>query len=477
MKRASNLLIFLVFALSGSFLVNAEDAVSFDQTAFSNDAPDASTIIWPMLPGESVIDLARLFYPNNQAMRRQFVSQTLRLNAQVDLQAATRFDTPTLLTIPTLKSLSKTAVKVSNKSSDQSLKMSYGLKQVEIIPQKLLQEYEELVNRNALLKQQLAKLNEKLVLLQSKLDALKLIFDKTLTLPNADLPIQEQPAAKQGNTSAVISDPVANLPTSKSAPKSAMNQPPVKKVFKNLNKQTEQTAESFFFDRLNMGLVKISLVTITLLLLGALIFTFILKKYRERILKHSDTAIKVQPTMDISNGHLHEKNTAKKVDSQAVTQQKAATDGDTALNTTLEEAKLLISVNRATDAIAHLKATIASQPKVSISHWLYLLDVFRKFNMKNDFEQYADRLHQTFNVMTPIWYEKSAEIYVPLSLEEFPHIMEQLYGIWPGELASVYLRDIVADNRGGDRIGFDEEVLDEILLLIAVLDMHKELPN
>ena len=103
-----------------------------------------------MLPGENVHDLARLFYPNNKAMRQQFVAKTLRLNAdtQSHLKATMRFDEPTLLIIPTLKSLSKDAAK----SNKKSLKMSYGLKQVaEGLPQKLMQEYEQLVNKNAFL--------------------------------------------------------------------------------------------------------------------------------------------------------------------------------------------------------------------------------------------------------------------------------------------------------------------------------------
>ena len=221
--------------------------------------------------------------------------------------------------------------------------------------------------------------------------------------------------------------------------------------------------------------MKAALAVVALMLLG----TFALKKYRERMFNDlSFAASKAQNTVTDFSGYFEEKSTVKVEENLEVVQQvKAAKEVETRLSATLEEAKLLISVNRATDAIAHLKATIALQPKASISHWLYLLEVFRKLNMKDEFEQYADGLHQTFNVMTPVWYEKSAAIYVPQSLEEFPHIMEQLYGVWPGELASVYLRSLITDNRGGDRVGFGKEVLDEILMLIELLDTQKELPN
>jgi hypothetical protein len=448
----------LAFASGSSYLANAEDAVLFDQSAFSNDAPDASSMTWPLLPGESVLGLARLFYPNDKAMRQQFVAKTLHLNAstQPDLKATTSFDTLTLLVIPTLKSLSINAGGVSKKSNNKSLKMSYGLKQTtEPLPQKLIQAYEELVSRNAFLKEQLAKLNEQITLLQSKLDALKLAYDKTLTLPKAGIPDGDQLAAK--------------------------------KVFKNLNKEINQAssaesvhkqpAEASIWDGWKMSLGKIIVTIAALLLLGALIF--IMKKYRERMFDTQHFAdTKAQPTVADFSGRFEEKSITHQEESSAVTQQaKAAKEVDTRLGATLEEAKLLISVNRATDAIAHLKATIASQPKASISHWLYLLEVFRKFNMKEDFEQYAERLHQTFNVMTPVWQEKSVEIYIPQSLEEFPHIMEQLYGVWPGELASVYLRSLMTDNRGGDRAGFGKEVLEEVLILITLLDTLKEIPN
>jgi hypothetical protein len=445
----------LVVAICGN-LAMAEDAVLFDQSAFSNDVPDASSMTWPLLPGESVQDLARSFYPKNRAMQQQFVAKTLRLNAdtQPDLKATTSFDTLTLLVIPTVKSLSINAAGVSKKSSNQSLKMSYGLKQTtEQLPQKLMQAYEELVSRNAFLREQLANLNEKIILLQSKLDELKLTYDKTLTLPKADIPEGEQLAAK--------------------------------KVFKNLNKEVNQGASEEQVHRQitdtslldSVGFVKIIAAIAALFLLAVLMF--ILKKYRERKFETQGFTANhaPSPVTDFS-GRFEEKSSTHQEENPAVTQQvKMAREVETRLGPALEEAKLLISVNRATDAIAHLKAAIASQPKASISHWLYLLEVFRKFNMKEDFEQYAERLHQTFNVMTPVWQEKSVEIYIPQSLEEFPHIMEQLYGVWPGELASVYLRSLMTDNRGGDRAGFGKEVLEEVLILITLLDTLKEIPS
>jgi hypothetical protein len=477
MFKQNYLIVLLLLVLGSSFMASADDNLQLDSSLTGQEA--TTNITWPMLPGESLNDLARMFYPKSSGMQQQFVAKTLRLNSDMQLKASKRFESPTLLVIPTLKSLSKSAAKVSKKSNNKSLKMSYGLKRViQLAPEKLQQEYEELVNKNAFLKQQLEKLNAKIVVLQAKLDDLKLIFDKTLTLSDTDLP------ASNDVPPAPASLPAVNTPIN-AIIEPASGQEPVKKVFKNLNEvkkpapvsisTTEPAAESTFFDRLNMGLVKAIIAGVALLLLGA----FGLKKYRERMFAQlSFAATSMQNTVTDFTGYF-DKSKQQEVEAgpETIQHQQAAKEVENRLSATLEEAKLLMSVNRGTDAIAHLKMTIESQPKASINHWLYLLEVFRKLNLKDEFEQYADQMHETFNVMSPVWYEKQVAIVIPQSLEEFPHIMEQLYGVWPGELASVYLRSLITDNRGGERAGFGKSVVAEILFLIELLDSYKDVPN
>lgn len=479
LKRVSFIIGTLMLAFSSSFVASAADSLQFDANFAGQES--ANSMIWPMLPGESVNDVARLFYPKNSAMQLQFVKKTLRLNTDIQLKPKQRFDSLTLLAVPTLKSLSKNSANIRKKQSNKSLKMSYGLKQmVEAVPQKLLQDYELLLSKNAYLKDQLVKLNEKIVFLETKLGELKLILDKTLSLPNSGLPAGDLPKAdipKLNDTAPVqVTAPVA---ATSSEP--AASQPAAKKVFKNLNKQAPvpTPTEGSWLDNLNMGIVKAVLALLALLLLVA----FALKKYRERMFeKLSFANTKMQNTVTDFSGYF-EKSTQVKIEPgpETIQHQQAVKAVEVKINSTLEEAKLLMSVNRGTDAIAHLKMTIESQPKASINHWLYLLEVFRKLNLKGEFEEYADKMHETFNVMKPVWYEKEVEVsavmVVPKSLEEFPHIMAQLYGVWPGELASVYLRSLITDNRGGERIGFGKEVVDEILFLIELLDSYKDIPN
>lgn len=462
-------LVFLVALVSGSLVLgsgvvaNTNDSLILDNQSqgLRSQDPDANSMTWPMLPGESLEDIARLFYPKNKAMQKQFVFKTLRLNAdnQPNLNPSERFESPTLLVIPTLKSLSNgtRAIKSGrHKSNKQKLYLSYRIKPaVENVPAKLMQDYELLLGKNAFLKEELAKLNEKLVFLQTKLNELKLILDKTLSLPKMGMP----------NNS---------LPTSK---------PPTDKVFKNLNKPAidksqasmpEKSATSSLFAVLNNNL----LMAVLALGLLAVLSVYLLKKYRQYMYsKISFVATKMQATKADIGGHWQNTLLEARAESapEVAPLVQVSKEVESRLNSTFEEAKLLMSINRTSDAIAHLKLTIKAHPKAAINHWLYLLEIFKKLNIKEDFESYAKDLHDTFNVISPIWQETEIAMVVPQRLEEFPHIMEKLYSTWPGDSATVYLRSLITDNRGGERTGFGKAVLSEILLLIALLDVRKDL--
>jgi hypothetical protein len=420
---------------------------------------DENSMTWPMLPGENLNEVARLFYPKNKYMQHQFVFKTLRLskNVQPNLTPKRRFKEPTLLLVPTLKSLSSKAQAIRKgpkKPKNQTLNMSY---QLEKVPEALIKEYEYLVNKNEFLKQELAKLNQKLIYLQAKLNELKLEFDRTLGSQNVNLPNKQ----------------LENAPVAES---------PSKKVFKNLNKKADEPkvnekqpfAIAQWFD---------ANILFSVLGLGALfgLGAFIFKKHRETVdAKLSFVASKVQESVAELNGIWQPSSFAHVQKSEFKTTQqsdlaKASKQADINLSSSLEEAKLLMSINRTSDAIAHLKMVIKSSPKASINHWLYLLDVFRKLKLKEEFENYAKELHTTFNVLPPVWDETEVPLEMPKSLQGFPHIMEKLCKTWPEDAAYNYLRGLIADNRGGERIGFGKEVVEEIMLLLGLLETRKEL--
>ena len=490
MKQKLILVCLLALIFGSNALAETHDSLALDSALQSAQVSNCMT--WPMLPGESLSDVARMFYPKNVVMQRQFVSKALRLNinTQSNLKATARFDAPTLLLIPTIKSLSQSTYALQSqqaKPSKHKLQISYSIEDIlASVPSKLKEEYEFWVSKNELLKQQLAVLKDKIVFLETKLNNLKLIWEKTLSLPagdstaiNADA--NNVTADTNANDAAVNVSSNKTYSANNSAADGVTSAGTGKKVFKNLNAKPTSSpvapkiaalkSSNGLLDYLNMDWVKALLAFGLLVVLSV----FLLKKYRERMfVKMNFVTTQLHATIQ-DGGYLKPKPTEPEDTPEVRMQAQAAKEVEARLDATLAEAQLLMSINRHQDAIAHLKLTIESQPKASINHWLYLLEIFRKLNLKDDFEAYAKGLHDIYNVMTPVWYETEISIMMPQSLEVFPHIIEKLCSVWPGELATVYLRELITDNRGGDRTGFGKVVLNEILLLVAMLDMRKDL--
>ncbi|MES2579740.1 MAG: hypothetical protein V4552_04270 [Pseudomonadota bacterium] len=499
LKLFLTLLILLIFVGKvGAVDGVADDALTVDSVNSSADSDTGNSLSWTAIPGESLNDVARAFYPNSKGMQRLFIAKTLQLNPEIEpkLKSSMVFETPTLLTIPTLKSLSKSrqAANTSHraKAVSQDLSMSYSMEtSASSLPALLIQEYELLLSKNDFLKAELERLHARINVLQTKLGHLKLMLDKTLSLPD-----------KQAGTTGLT--PNSNLPEVQEVAGTL----PAKKSFKNLNgnnangnsvssvntvaKQvkplTQQSPASAVLatekvEESSSNLLKYGLLAAlglaALLALGA----YLLKQYRQRVLvRFSESVPIMDDTLTDLGGQWQD--TEQEAEAEYVAEQQPQVSTKNFMNTqmrdeqakatsTLEEAKLLMSINRPQDAIDHLKLIIEAQPKTSINHWLYLLEIFRTLGLKEEFERYAQSLHRTFNVMTPVWYETSAEIVVPQDLEEFPHIMDKLDAVWPSDLAKVYLESLITDNRDGDRAGFSKAVLDDILMLIALLDTRK----
>jgi len=70
------------------------------------------TTAWPLQAGESVRDLAYLFYPKNKRMQQYFIAETIKLNveAQPELHPSTIFGQDNVILIPNIKELSKKSV-------------------------------------------------------------------------------------------------------------------------------------------------------------------------------------------------------------------------------------------------------------------------------------------------------------------------------------------------------------------------------
>lgn len=141
----------------------------------------------------------------------------------------------------------------------------------------------------------------------------------------------------------------------------------------------------------------------------------------------------------------------------------AATEADA--EQAIELTDIMLSMGLTQGAAQTLSEQVHGHPKQALFHWLKLLDIYRRSNMRGDFEQAARDMHMYFNVQVPGWGAGNSET----SIEDYPHIAAKLQVLWPSAETGEFLAQLLKDNRGGKRDGFSQSVAEEILLLQHML--------
>lgn len=407
--------------------------------------PEAMT--WPMLPGESLNQLATLFYPGNKPMQRRFVAKTLELNRAINpaLDPASIFDQPGTLIIPELKSLSRQAPPFTSHrhqygKSALDLHLGYQPQDAAEFPvtPKMNVAYENLSKRNMALKAEQQQLDQRLATLQANLQQMQAML-MTQTAPVAVIP-----ASAKALTATAL--PV---------------RPPTK---------VEQAATLPIWN---------NLIAQCLMLLGALILAL-------------GTWIWVRRRMarklgEATNGQMDamRKNTFSHITNPPLVAADAGVQDNADLGilaveeieSVVDEARIFVSMDRTNEAITLLLSYIETRPKGSVQPWVYLLDIYRSQNKQDEYIALAKRFHHTFNVMQPPWEDTKVAMIVATSLEEFPHIIAHLVAAWTAGEAMQYLQELLDDNRDGERAGFTLQVLQEIMLLQSILGMRDGMPD
>ena len=497
--------------MHGNFVL-AEDLPQETSPPLDNtlqlDERESTTITWPLLSGESVQSLSRLFYPKNKRMQHLFVQRTLQLSQEIrpNLTAYTKTNQASLIVIPNIKYLAKHSGKIRHASAKKThiskpatqpeLHMSYGLKDADkfALTTEMQTKYEDLVKRNEQLKQDLEKLNAKLAHLQEVMVALNVEARRVQNLPVPP------------TTSIVLPTPEVPVPATVVAPvvaENIVNAPaqPKLEVIKKVNSPApiafpvppSIAQESFVSQNL------IEILT-GLFILASILAVYLYRRKQAKTFSYF-SADSLQP-MDkkefISTADEAEEDESPKTvdfsltssefsgnisdnDLDAIMSLKNKEEGDLVL----EQARIYVNINREKEAIMILKAQIQSAPKASLDHWLALLDIYRKTNQKEEFLESAHQLHQTFNVIQPTWDNLPLPMVIAKSLLEFPHIIEPLMKLWSECDKSleklvetkIYLDTLLTDNRDSERGGFGLEVLLEIKLLRDILDLRDKFSN
>ena len=138
----------------------------------------------------------------------------------------------------------------------------------------------------------------------------------------------------------------------------------------------------------------------------------------------------------------------------------------------LELAEIMMSFGRTQGAAETLADYIRNNPRQAVKPWIKLLEVYHLAGMRAEFEALTRQLNKTFNVKMVSWHDYRAPETAPDSVEQLPHIVRRLEETWNTAEAQAYIHQILRDNRDGTRQGFPLGVVDDLLMLLAVLDDH-----
>ncbi len=138
----------------------------------------------------------------------------------------------------------------------------------------------------------------------------------------------------------------------------------------------------------------------------------------------------------------------------------------------VELAEIMVSFGRLHGAADTLAEFIRGNPKQAVTPWLKLLEVYRAAGLREDFGAVARELNKTFNVLAVTWDNYDAIRHNAIQLEDMPHIATRVQQLWGTRECQAYLQHLLRDNRDGSRAGFPFTVIDDILMLSAVLEQE-----
>lgn len=138
----------------------------------------------------------------------------------------------------------------------------------------------------------------------------------------------------------------------------------------------------------------------------------------------------------------------------------------------IELAEIMMSFGRVHGAAETLAEFIRNNPKQAVTPWLKLLEVYRAAGLRAEFDGLARQLNKTFNVKAVTWDNFEDARRTPTSVEQLPHILAHLQEVWGTRECQAYLHTLLRDNRNGTREGFPLNIVDELLLLSAILEQH-----
>lgn len=140
----------------------------------------------------------------------------------------------------------------------------------------------------------------------------------------------------------------------------------------------------------------------------------------------------------------------------------------------IELANIMVDLGLAQEAARDLVAYIHQQHSKNPLHWFKALEIYRELDQHAAFDKTSADLKQALNV-APYQWAPAADTRFLCNLEDYPHLIAKLQSLWHKPECKEFLRQLLEDNRQGQRSGFSRCVIEDIVLLSDLL--KNDLPS
>jgi len=133
----------------------------------------------------------------------------------------------------------------------------------------------------------------------------------------------------------------------------------------------------------------------------------------------------------------------------------------------LDQAEVFMAHGHGDFAIHLLQEHLRDAPDESPVPWLLLLDLLHRAGDNAGYAAASTQCRRHYNIdltQPPV----SQDIEVGPGLEAYRHVMERVVQMWRSAEIEDFLRELVYDDRGGTRVGFEPSAYRDILLLRAI---------
>lgn len=135
----------------------------------------------------------------------------------------------------------------------------------------------------------------------------------------------------------------------------------------------------------------------------------------------------------------------------------------------LENADVFIEHGRPALAIQLLQNHLSDFPSESPKIWLRLLSLIAAEGSELEYDQVASDCKHFFNIKMPTFAE--ANVQDGSSIEDFPHIIARLEGVWGSQYAVGFLNDLIYNQQSQPREGFGRGTFEDLFFLKQVAEI------